>query len=78
VADLKVFDGAGFIHGITIWADIDGGTVQLKDRSGNAIRPAAKTDYGGGYPFYRLHVHNGCFVTTTNFTAGLLSVFFSK
>ena len=75
VADQVVFTGKGIISHITIWKDVDGGTIQLKDTDGNAITPAGITDYGGSFVI-KLLVTNGCKVTTTGFTGGLLTVYY--
>jgi len=72
---LPVFSGIGGISHITIWKDVDGGTVQLHDTKGNAIIPAAITDYGGSF-LIKLFVAQGCTITTTGFTGGRLSIFF--
>lgn len=77
VTGQAVFTGNGIISHITIWKDVDGGTVQLKDASGTAITPAAITDYGGSFVM-KLLVTNGCTVTTTGFTGGLLTVFYTN
>jgi hypothetical protein len=75
VTDEAVFVGNGIVSHITIWKDVDGGTVQLKDVSGAAITPLAITDYGGSFQL-KLLVANGCKVTTTGFVGGLLSIFY--
>lgn len=76
VANEVVFNGPGFISHITIWKDVDGGTIQLKDSNGVNLFPAGITDYGGSFMIRKL-VQNGCRVTTTGFAGGRLSIFYS-
>lgn len=76
VAAGSVFTGNGVIQHITIWKDVDNGTIQLTDVNGTAITPAAITDYGGSFTIKQL-VINGCKVTTTGFTGGLASVYYT-
>jgi len=74
----SIFAGGGSLMGITIFKDVDGGTVQLFDTNDAPIFPAAITDYGGSFVFFESRVWNGCKITTTGFTGGRLTLFYSK
>lgn len=72
-----VFTGPGEIGLLTIWKDVDGGTVQLFDNDGVAIFPAGITDYGGSFHCPK-KLWNGCKITTTGFVGGRLTLFYDK
>lgn len=82
-ATTAIFTGYGVIQGVTIWKDVDGGTIYFTNTAGNAIdglpnsTNKAILDYAGAFEIPRMQISAGLKAVTENATGAVISIFVS-